>query len=70
MATIMICNPNDEVQSRLRVRAAGNCHSVEDEGRLVLREPASRNPSSQNLVAIIRQHSRAVQRRGRGVVAP
>jgi len=56
MASITIRNLDDEVKARLRVRAAGNGRSMEEEVRLILREAVGRKPSSRNLVSIIRSH--------------
>ena len=54
MASITIRNLDDEVKTRLRVRAAGNGRSMEEEARLILREAVGRKPGSQNLASIIR----------------
>ena len=56
MASITIRNLDDEVKSRLRVRAASNGRSVEEEVRLILRDAVGRKPGSWNLVSIIRSH--------------
>lgn len=56
LASITIRNLDDEVKSRLRVRAAGNGRSMEEEARVILREAVGRRPRSQNLAAIIRAH--------------
>ena len=56
MASITIRNLDDEVKARLRVRAAGNGRSIEEEVRLILREAVGHKPSSRNLVSIIRSH--------------
>ena len=56
MASITIRNLDDEVKARLRVRAAGNGRSMEEEVRLILREAVGHKPSSRNLVSIIRSH--------------
>ncbi|MYC63393.1 MAG: plasmid stabilization protein [Caldilineaceae bacterium SB0661_bin_34] len=56
MASITIRNLDDEVKARLRVRAAGNGRSMEEEVRLILREAVGRKTSSRNLVSIIRSH--------------
>ncbi len=56
MASITIRNLDDEVKARLRVRAAGNGRSMEEEVRLILREAVGRKPSSRDLVSIIRSH--------------
>ena len=55
MASIMIRNLDDEVKVRLRMRAAGNGRSMEEEVRLILRE-VGRKPGSQDLASIIRSH--------------
>ena len=54
MASITIRNLDDDVKTRLRVRAAGNGHSMEEEARLILREAVGRKPRSGNLVEAIR----------------
>ena len=57
MASITIRNLDDDVKTRLRVRAADNCRSMEEEeARLILRDAVGRKPSSQNLTSIIRAH--------------
>ena len=56
MASITIRNLDDDVKSRLRVRAAGNGRSMEEEVRLILRDAVERRPSSHNLADIIRAH--------------
>ncbi|MDE0673105.1 MAG: plasmid stabilization protein [Caldilineaceae bacterium SB0666_bin_21] len=56
MASITIRNLDDKVKARLRVRAAGNGRSMEEEARLILREAVGRKPGSRNLVSIIRSH--------------
>ena len=38
MASITIRNLDDEVKTRLRVRAADNGHSMEEEARIILRD--------------------------------
>ena len=42
MAGITIRNLDDDVKIRLRVRAAGNGRSMEEEARLILREAVGR----------------------------
>ena len=42
MASITIRNLDDDVKIRLRVRAAGNGRSMEEEARLIMREAVSR----------------------------
>ena len=56
MASITIRNLDDEVKTRLRVRAAGNGRSMEEEARLILREAVGRKLGSRNLASIIRSH--------------
>ena len=52
MASITIRNLDDEVKTRLRVRAAEHHRSMEEEVRLILREAMGRKPSSRNLAEI------------------
>ena len=56
MANITIRNLDDDVKSRLRVRAASNGRSMEEEARLILRDVVGREPKSDNLADIIRAH--------------
>ncbi len=56
MASITIRNLDDDVKSRLRVRAASHGRSMEEEARLILREAVGRKPSSRNLASIVRAH--------------
>ena len=56
MASITIRNLDDDVKSRLRVRAAGKGRSMEEEARLILRDAVGRKLSSKNLANIIRSH--------------
>lgn len=56
MASITIRKLDDEVKARLRVQAAGNGRSMEEEARVILREAVGPKPKPQNLVAIIRSH--------------
>ena len=55
LASITIRNL-DDVKTRLRVRAADNGRSMEEEARLILRDAVARKPSSRNLASIIRAH--------------
>ena len=41
MATLTIRNLDDELKSRLRIRAARHDHSMEEEARLILRDSLS-----------------------------
>ena len=54
MASITIRNLDDGVKTRLRVRAAGNGRSMEEEARLILRDAVGQKPGSQNLASRIR----------------
>ena len=56
MASITIRNLDDEVKTRLRVRAAGNGRSMEEEARLILGDAVGRARASRNLARIIRGH--------------
>ena len=56
MASTTIRNLDDEVKTRSRVRAAGNCCSMEEEARLILRDAVGRKPDSRNLASIIHTH--------------
>ena len=56
MASITIRKLDDEVKSRLRVRAASNGRSMEEEVRLILRGAVGHRPRSNNLADIIRAH--------------
>ena len=53
MASITIRNLDDEVKRRLRVRAAGNGRSMEEEARLILREATELEPEPKNLAQFI-----------------
>lgn len=53
MASLTIRNIDDEVKRRLRVRAAENGRSMEEEARLILREAVAQEPESKNLAQII-----------------
>lgn len=54
MASITIRNLDDEVKTRLRVRAAENHRSMEEEARQILREAVGRSNSPRNLASAIR----------------
>ncbi|MCY3545332.1 MAG: plasmid stabilization protein [Gemmatimonadetes bacterium] len=56
MASITIRNLDDEVKTRLRVRAAGNGRSMEEEARLILRDAVGGKPSPRSLASIVRSH--------------
>lgn len=54
MASITIRNLNDEVKTRLRVRAAGNGRSMEEEVRLILGDAVEGVPETRDLASTIR----------------
>ena len=54
MASITIRNLDDDVKIRLRMRAAGNGRSMEEEARLILREAVSHKTGPENLASAIR----------------
>ena len=54
MASITIRNLDDDVKTRLRVRAAGNGRSMEEEVRLILRDAVEPKPRGRNLAEAIR----------------
>ena len=56
MASITIRNLDDDVKTRLRVRAADKGRSMEEEARLILRDAVVRKRSSENLASIFRTH--------------
>lgn len=56
VASITIRNLDDDVKTRLRVRAADRGRSMEEEARRILRDAVGQRPSSRNLVSIIRSH--------------
>ena len=53
MASITIRNLGDDVRTRLRMRAAGNGRSMEEEVRLILRDAVGGEP--ENLADFIRE---------------
>ena len=55
MASITIRKLDDEVKSRLRVRAAENGRSMEEEARVILREAVGEEPEPKNLATFIRE---------------
>ena len=56
MVSITICNIDDELKTRLRVRAADNGRSMEEEARLILCNAVSCTPSSRSLASIARSY--------------
>ena len=54
MASITIRNLDDDVKTRLRVRAAEHHRSMEEEVRLILREAVEQKKAPRNLASAIR----------------
>ena len=54
MASITIRNLDEDVKTRLRIRAAGHGRSMEEEARLILREAVDRKAGPENLATAIR----------------
>ena len=54
MASITIRNLDDDVKTRLRVRAADNGRSMEEEARLILRDAVETGKPPLNLASAIR----------------
>ena len=55
MASITIRNLDDDVKTRLRVRASSNGRSMEEEARIILREAVDREAEPENLASFIRE---------------
>ena len=60
MASITIRNLDDDVKTRLRVRAAAHHRSMEEEARLILREAVEQPTSSVNLGETIHRRCAAL----------
>ncbi len=56
MASITIRNLDDEVKTRLRVRAAEHRRSMEEEVRIILHEAVERGRPTRNLAEIARSY--------------
>ena len=56
MASITIRNLDEDVKTRLRVRAAEHHCSMEEEARTILREAVKRGRNPRNLAQIARSH--------------
>ena len=56
MASITIRNLDDEVKTRLRVRAAGNGRSMEEEARLILGNAVGGELETRDVASIIRSY--------------
>ena len=55
MASITIRSLDDDVRTRLRMRAARNGRSMEEEVRLILRDAVGGEPEPENLADFIRE---------------
>lgn len=58
VASITIRNLDDDVKTRLRVRAADNDRSMEmeEEARLILHDAVGRGPDRRDLASVVRAH--------------
>jgi len=56
MASITIRNLDADVKTRLRVRAAGNGRSMEEEARLILGDAVGAEAETRDLATIIRSY--------------
>ena len=54
MASITIRNLDDDVKTRLRVRAARHHRSMEEEARIILGDAVGRKPDTRNLAEAVR----------------
>ena len=55
MASITIRHLDNEVKTRLRVRASANGRSMEEEARVILREAVRREPEPENLARFVHE---------------
>ncbi len=55
MASITIRHLDDDVKTRLRIRAASNGRSMEEEARIILRKAVGREAEPENLASFIRE---------------
>ena len=55
MASITIHHLDDEVKTRLQVRASANGRSMEEEARIILREAVGWEAEPENLASFIRE---------------
>ena len=56
LASTTIRNLDDEVKTRLRVRAADNGRSMEEEARLILGDAVGDEPETSDVASIIRSY--------------
>ena len=54
MESITIRNLDDDVKTRLRIRAAENGRSMEEEARVILSDAVGSKPGTHNLASLIR----------------
>ena len=69
MASITIRKLDDGVKTRLRLRAAENGRSMEEEARVILREAVASDAGPDNLAVAIRARFRPSRRSGAGTPA-
>lgn len=56
MATITVRDLDDEIKELLRISAAKNGHSMEEEARMILKEALMKKPASYGLGTWMHQH--------------
>ncbi|CAI1109055.1 bifunctional SbtC-like/phosphopantothenoylcysteine decarboxylase/phosphopantothenate synthase [Serratia rubidaea] len=56
MATITVRNLDDEVKELLRISAAKNGHSMEEEARMILKQALMKKPARYGLGSWMHQH--------------
>lgn len=56
MASITIRNLDEQIKTRLRVRAAGNGRSMEEEARLILGDAVGGGTETSDLASVIRSY--------------
>ncbi|ATA20133.1 hypothetical protein EDC48_11381 [Gibbsiella quercinecans] len=56
MATITIRNLDDDIKELLRIAAARNGHSMEEEARVILKQALVQRPPRYGLASRIQQH--------------
>ncbi|AVJ19685.1 FitA-like ribbon-helix-helix domain-containing protein [Serratia rhizosphaerae] len=56
MATITVRNLDDEIKELLRISAAKNGHSMEEEARMILKQALTKKPARYGLGTWMHQH--------------
>ncbi|WP_422527567.1 FitA-like ribbon-helix-helix domain-containing protein [Serratia fonticola] len=56
MATITVRDLDDEIKELLRISAAKNGHSMEEEARMILKQALMKKPASSGLGTWMHQH--------------